>query len=155
MKKWMAYGILILMVLAFNNKTLAKTTVYKIIFKGVSEPLNYTVYPPFTAAGRLTVDETTGQGTFKMKTEYGDIWTGDAYVGVDQKVFGVATFSLSTAAASEGEEQIKGWAVFRGVIKTGGKRFVGPFYAGTPNRLGPSPGGFVYTSGTIILRKKS
>jgi len=155
MKKWMAYGMLILMVLVFNNFTQAKETIYKIKFFGVSEPLNYTVYPPFTAKGKLTVDETTGKGTFTMKTEYGDTWTGEAFVGVDKKVFGVATFYLGKAAESEGEEEIKGWAVFRGTPKVGGKRFVGPFYAGTPNRLGPAPGGFVYTSGTIKLRKKS
>ena len=154
MKKWITFVMLILMVAAFNNYAQAKESVYKIKFFGVSERLTYVVLPPFTATGRLTVDETTGKGIFKMKTEYGDIWTGEAFVGIDEKIFGVATFYFGTAAASESAEQIKGWAVFRGVIKSGGKRFVGPFYAGTPNRLGPAPDGFVYTSGKIILRKK-
>lgn len=155
MKKWMVSSLMILVVLVFNNSVFAKNTIYKITFTGVSERLTYLVLPPFKATGKLIIDETTGKGTFKMRTEYGDIWTGEAVVGIDEKVFGVATFYFGTASALEVDEQIKGWAVFRGTIKGGGARFVGPFYAGTPNRLGPAPGGFVYTSGTIKARKKS
>jgi len=98
----------------------------------------------FTGQGTLTVDENTGQFTLTMALSNGLTLNGTGVMGAGRNVFGTFTFDM---AGSQGSGVINGRA------NQDRTRFNGKFTVGSPNRLGPAPNGFVFSTGNIAARR--
>jgi hypothetical protein len=113
---------------------------YDVTLKGTSNTLDGQKFP-FTATGVMTWDQTTGAVTFTATTSVGVTFTGAGILARGAK----ASYALTTFDSGF----VTGSAVFLGKFSTDGAQFSGKFQAGSPNRLGQPPGGFVYTTGSI------
>jgi hypothetical protein len=114
---------------------------YNVTVKGTSTTLNGQKFR-FTGEGTMTVDDKTGAATFNIALNNGTTIDGAGTAGAGTKnVF--ANIEIDQTGGAEGV------GIIAGKLKNAGARFQGKFTVGIPNRLGPAPGGFVYTTGTI------
>jgi len=149
MKRWVLSGFLsFLFLFALVSSCFADERVtelvsgvlYNVTLKGTSKTLTGGKFP-FTATGTMTWDSVTGQMSFNVTTSVAVNFTGTGILANGPKgCFGLTTLDSGSA---EGE------AVFSGKFSKDNTKFSGKFYAGSPNRIGPAPGGFVFTSGTV------
>jgi hypothetical protein len=117
----------------------AATHTYHVTMKGVSSTLSGQKFS-FTAAGSMTIDDVTGDLNFTANVSNGTTLNGTGVAGVGKNVFGNIAFNQNGAS---------GIGVIAGKASPDRKKFSGKFNVGIPNRLGPSPGGFVNSTGTI------
>jgi|GEM_PF-2863434 len=144
MRYWMAAGLLSCLVLGWGAAPAEAEpkgqVIYDITLKGTSNTLDGQKFP-FTATGSMSWDEATGAVSFTAATSAGVPFTGDGTLARGAK--------SSYASTSFNCGAILGNAIFAGKFSSDKKQFSGKFQAGSPNRLGPAPGGFVFTSGSV------
>ena len=153
MKALMKAGRLILLgfVLAVAVQGSAKaqgtTTNYTFTMKGVSTTLAHQNFN-FTASGTMTWNATTGAATFHVATSAGAAFEGAGTLAYSAKgSYAATTFDSPASGAT-------GLAVFSGAFNKDRSKFIGTFQAASPNRLGPAPGGFVFTTGNVTAALK-
>lgn len=103
----------------------------------------------FTGNGTLTVDTDTGIFTYSIALSNGLTFEGTGQVAqtVKNEVFGTGT---TTSAGG-----IAGNVILTGKLKRKGAKFAaGKLYAAIPNRLGPAPDGFVYTTARLSGKRQ-
>ena len=119
----------------------AAEVTWDIEMKGKSRTMGGDKFP-FSGEGTMTWDQVTGVVTFALTTPAGP-WNGAGTMAVadnGKTVYGLVTFQAGGGDAS---------AIFSGKLKKKGERFAGKFQAASPTRLGPTPGGFVLTTGKV------
>jgi hypothetical protein len=113
---------------------------YTITLKGSTLTLDGQKFS-FTAQGNMWWEESTGAVAFNVVSSAGPTFTGSGTMANGVKgAFATTTFDMDTTS---------GTAIFLGKFSKGLTTFSGKFTAGSPDRLGPAPGGFVYTSGSV------
>ena len=117
----------------------AATRSYRVSMKGTSTTLSGQKFK-FTGTGTMSVDETTGQLTFNASLSNGTTISGTGVAGVGKNLFGNITFTQNGAS---------GIGLITGKASADRRSFSGKFTVGIPDRLGPAPGGFVSSAGTI------
>jgi hypothetical protein len=115
-------------------------TQYTIVLKGSTLTLDGQKFA-FTATGNMWWEQTSGAVYFNVTSSAGPTFTGTGTMANGVKgAFATTTFDMGTSG---------GTAVFLGKFSKDLSTFSGKFTAGSPDRLGPAPGGFVYTSGSV------
>ena len=114
----------------------AAFTNYLFTIKGVTLTLTGDRFK-FTASGTMTWDRVSGQMSFATVTSAGVPFSGIGYLGTGKKAFATCSFSSG----------VNGNAVFIGKFDKTLEKFKGSYRAASPNRLGPTPEGFVHTKG--------
>ena len=117
----------------------AAVTNYAVTIKGTSSTLAGQKFK-FTATGTMTWDNVSGSNIFTVSTSAGLVFDGVGTMGNGKKAF---------AAVQFGTGGTNGCAVFSGKFDKTMSKFNGKFYASVPNRLGPAPSGFVFTTGSM------
>ncbi len=138
------FGVLVLVGLLGAAAPLrAQLINFDVTGEGTSTTLGGQMFQ-FAATGSGTLDTMTGQFTFSLTTSAGVTFTGDGTLGAGSTgiAFGTATFQSFNPDSA-------GIAVIDGQINPDTQELTGNFVAGIPNRLGPSPFGFVRSTGTF------
>ena len=117
--------------------------VFDVMMSGTSTDLTGQMYP-FTGTGTATVDIQTGALSLTLTTDAGVTFTGTGTLGVGVTGIAFASGTFNTSFSS-------GVAVFSGNIDPATGNLAGQLVAGSPNRLGPAPFGFAYTTATVLL----
>ena len=113
---------------------------YDVTMKGLTKSLNGSKFH-FTTTGTMTWDETSGNVSFNVVTSSGVAFEGAGIMAAGiRESYAATTFNSASAT---------GQAVFTGRFSKDKSKFTGKFQAASPNRLGPAPGGFVFTTGTV------
>jgi hypothetical protein len=134
---WLAMGLLSVgLVLPAS----AASITYSVSLKGTTRTLGGQKFQ-FTGTGTMTVDDQTGDLTFTANLSNGTTLQGTGIAGASPKVF-FANINFTQGPAN-------GIGLIDGKIKREGAKITGKFNVGTPDRLGPAPGGFVYSTGRI------
>lgn len=118
----------------------AATLTYSVTLKGTTRTLDGQKFK-YTGNGTLTVDDQTGEVTFTANLSNGTTLEGTGIAGASAKVF-FANIDFTQGPAT-------GVGLLDGKIKREGAKITAKFNVGIPNRLGPAPGGFVYTTGNL------
>jgi hypothetical protein len=119
----------------------AAEVVWDVTMKGVSKTMAGDKFK-FGGDGTMTWDAVTGDVSFNVMTQAG-AWTGTGTMATAQNgktTYGTVAFDAGGQAAA---------SIFIGKVTKKGKKFAGKFQAASPARLGPSPGGFVLTTGKV------
>lgn len=141
MKQRALTGVLSLFILLFcAGNVLAAEIKYDFTLTGVSKTISGQSFN-FTATGTMTWNDVSGHLSFEVTTSAGVSFAGEGILAAGSAgSFALTTFDSGFAS---------GEAVFSGKFSKGNSKFSGKFYAASPDRLGPAPGGFVFTSGTV------
>lgn len=134
---WTTIGFL---AVALLRPAAAENVTYSLSIKGTSRTLAGQEFK-FTGTGTMTVDDQTGAVTFNANLSNGTSLQGNGTAGANPKIF-FAKIDFTQGPAT-------GVALIDGKVKRQGAKITGKFNVGIPDRLGPAPGGFVYTTGTL------
>ena len=122
-------------------------TIYTFTMKGTSTTLANQKFK-FTASGTMTWNSTTGDVAFNVATSANASFEGAGTLAYSPKgSYGGTSFDAPASGAT-------GVAVFSGAFNKTKTKFTGNFQAASPNRLGPAPGGFVFTTGSVTAALK-
>ncbi len=144
MKRMVLTGMLSLFILFCGGNTWAADIDYDFTLTGVSKT------PPgqsfnFTATGIMRWNDVSGEVGFEVTTSAGVSFSGEGILAAGPAgSFALTSFDSGSAS---------GQAVFSGKFSKENSKFNGKFYAASPDRLGPAPGGFVFTTGTVKATK--
>jgi len=145
MKRRALISALSFFTLFWAGSVLAVEVNYDFTLTGVSKTVTGESFN-FTATGTMTWDDVSGNLSFQVTTSAGVSFTGEGILAAGSKgSFALTSFDSGFAS---------GEAVFSGKFSKKNSKFNGKFYAASPDRLGPAPGGFVFTTGTVKATEK-
>lgn len=121
------------------NPASAATRSYRASTMGTGTTLSGQKFK-FTGSGTMSIDDTTGQATFNANLSNGTTINGIGLAGVSKNMFANISFTQNGAS---------GIGTIIGKASADRRSFSGKFTVGIPDRLGPAPGGFVSSAGTI------
>lgn len=126
----------------------AAEVVYDITLKRGRSQTTFGDAFPFTGKGTLTVDDVTGEFEYEIELSNGLTFSGS---GVAASTTKGELFATSTTMS----DGIEGVLIFTGKLKKNGARIkAGKLAVAVPNRLGPPPAGFVYSTAKITGKRQ-